>query len=123
MQGLTTHVLDTLHGKPAQGVRVELWQVLPDGQPLTKISAHTTSAEGRASMAETLPEHWYELRFFIGDYFAALEQATGQTPTAFLGIVPVRFQITDRTRHYHIPLVASPWSYTTYKGGMTPAAH
>lgn len=118
MKGLTTHVLDTLNGRPAAGVRVELWQVERDGTPINKIIESVTQEEGRCSLADELPVAWYELRFHIGDYFFS----HGRVNPEFLGIVPIRFFLADSLRHYHIPLVASPWSLASYKGGMTPTA-
>ena len=110
---LTTHVLDTAHGRPAAGVAVELARL--DGQR-TVLASVRTNADGRtdAPLLEgaALTPGVYELVFAIGDYFA--EEAAGAPP--FLGAVPIRFGIADAGAHHHVPLLASPWSYTTYRG-------
>jgi 5-hydroxyisourate hydrolase len=98
---LTTHVLDTAHGRPAAGVGVEL--TLPDG---TKRTA-ATNADGRAELMSELAAGEYEIVFAVGDYFGE---------RAFLDRVPVRFSVADPDAHYHVPLLVSPWSYSTYRG-------
>jgi 5-hydroxyisourate hydrolase len=97
---LSTHVLDTARGVPAAGVAIELRR----GDEL--ITA-TTDGDGRARLLEETPAGDYELTFAIGDYF-------GERP--FLDRVPVRFTIADPAAHYHVPLLVSPWSYSTYRG-------
>jgi len=97
---LSTHVLDTVRGRPAAGVAIELRR---DGEPLATV---VTDADGRAKLGE--PEAGeYELVFAVGDYF-------GERP--FLDRVPIRFRIADAAVHYHVPLLVSPWSYSTYRG-------
>ena len=98
---LSTHVLDTARGRPAAGVAIEL--TLPDG---TRRSA-VTDADGRAKVADELTAGEHELVFAVGDYFGE---------RAFLDRVPVRFTIADPQAHYHVPLLVSPWSYSTYRG-------
>ena len=98
---LSTHVLDTAHGRPASGVAIEL--TLPDGGTRTG----ETDADGRARLLDDTPAGDYELVFAVGDYF-------GERP--FLDRVPVRFTIADPDAHYHVPLLVSPWSYSTYRG-------
>jgi 5-hydroxyisourate hydrolase len=98
---LTTHVLDTAHGRPAAGVEIELRR----GDDL--LTSATTGGDGRAKLLERLEAGEYELTFAVGDYF-------GQR--AFLDRVPVRFTVTDPGAHYHVPLLVSPWSYSTYRG-------
>jgi 5-hydroxyisourate hydrolase len=102
---LTTHVLDVANGRPAAGVAVELWR---DGE---RVSAQTTNADGRCDaplVAEgALQEGEYELRFAVGAYFGE---------AAFLDVVPVRFTVGDAAQKYHVPLLVSPWSYSTYRG-------
>ena len=98
---LTTHVLDTAHGRPAEGVAIEL--TLPDGTKRTTV----TNADGRAALADDTAAGEYELVFAVGDYFGE---------RAFLDRVPVRFTIADPGAHYHVPLLVSPWSYSTYRG-------
>jgi 5-hydroxyisourate hydrolase len=97
---LSTHVLDTMRGRPAAGVTIELRR----GDEL--ITA-TTDEDGRARLLDETPSGEYELTFAVGDYFGE---------RAFLDRVPVRFSIADPGAHYHVPLLVSPWSYTTYRG-------
>jgi 5-hydroxyisourate hydrolase len=97
---LSTHILDTAHGRPAAGVAIEL--ICPDGTRRSVV----TNADGRAALGDTTTgEH--ELVFAVGDYFGE---------RAFLDHVPVRFTIADADAHYHVPLLVSPWSYSTYRG-------
>ena len=98
---LSTHVLDTAHGRPAAGVAIEL--TLPDG---TRRTAQT-DADGRVRLADDTAAGEYELVFAVGDYFG---------DAAFLDRVPVRFTISDPDAHYHVPLLVSPWAYSTYRG-------
>jgi 5-hydroxyisourate hydrolase len=96
---LSTHVLDTARGIPAAGVAIELRY---GGERLTA----TTDADGRARLLDDTPAGEYELTFAVGDYFGE---------RAFLDRVPVRFTISGDA-HYHVPLLVSPWSYSTYRG-------
>jgi 5-hydroxyisourate hydrolase len=102
VSGLTTHVLDTVRGRPAAGVAIELRD--PD-QLVTDV---VTDADGRAVVLAQLRAGTYELRFAIGAYF--------DEDPPFLDVVPVRFTVTDPSAHHHVPLLCSPWSYTTYRG-------
>lgn len=117
MAGLTTHVLDTTRGRPAAGVEIELYELFPDGG--RTLAAHvTTNADGRTD-APLIPAPAarvgrFELVFHIGDYFRA--QGGALADPAFLDLVPIRFSIADPKAHYHVPLVATPWSYSTYRG-------
>lgn len=123
MRGLTSHVLDTLHGAPARGVAVRLLRLGdPDVtgwcQTAHLIASAVTNHEGRCQLATELDAGDYELRFDIGAYFSALpSQPDMYSADEFLTVVPVRFHHADPARHMHIPLVASPWSYATYRGG------
>ncbi len=113
---LSTHVLDTMHGKPAAGVKGELWLLTKTSQKVF-LKAFTTNADGRTDepllSGELMQAGIYELRFFIAEYFASQEvSAAGQ----FLDEVPVRFVISDATAKYHVPLLVTPWSYSTYRG-------
>jgi 5-hydroxyisourate hydrolase len=112
---LSTHVLDTAHGCPAHGIKIELWRL--DGTR-TLLKTVFTNADGRTDApllaAEELRAGQYELVFFVGDYFAAKTPA-GST-NRFLDTVPVRFGIADATASYHVPLLCSPWAYSTYRG-------
>lgn len=115
---LTTHVLDTAHGCPAAGMVVELWSV--DGQSGQKTLLKTTSTnqDGRTDVPlltdGALKVGIYELVFRVGDYFQQRSVATPDLP--FLDRVPIQFGIADADTHYHVPLLTSPWSYSTYRG-------
>jgi len=102
VSGLTTHVLDTVRGRPAAGVSVEL------RDPDKPIATVVTDADGRAVVVEELRAGPYELRFAVGAYFGEEEP--------FLDVVPVRFRVSDPAAHHHVPLLCTPWSYTTYRG-------
>jgi 5-hydroxyisourate hydrolase len=113
---LTTHVLDTAHGCPASGMKIELW--LLDGPEPFLVTTARTNANGRTDAPllaadETKGGH-YEIVFFVGDYFAAKSQSLPKV--RFLDKVPVRFSLTDGEASYHVPLLCSPWSYSTYRG-------
>ena len=115
MGKLTTHVLDTMHGKPAAGVKIELYSLSGERALIKSI---LTNMDGRCDEpvlenSEMVQGEW-ELIFYIGEYFAGLNIESGKT--AFLNDVPVRFGIDDVEQHYHVPLLVSPWSYTTYRG-------
>lgn len=115
MGRLTTHVLDTAHGRPAAGLRIALYRLGAAGETL--LAEATTSADGRTDgplLSGDLEPGVYELRFAVGAYFAASGLAL--PAPAFLDIVPVRFGIADPAGHYHVPLLASPWAYSTYRG-------
>ena len=109
---LTTHVLDLTTGRPAAGMRVELWN--HDGKD-TLLKAVTTNADGRvdepllASSAMIVGS--YELLFFVKDYFV-----THLEDSPFLDRVPIRFAIADARASYHVPLLVTPWAYSTYRG-------
>lgn len=113
---LTTHVLDTARGLPAPGLRIALYKV--SGNSHRKIGEAVTNADGRTD-APILPEGkfapgTYELVFFAGDYLRATGQA-GEEPL-FLDQVPIRFGMSDPQAHYHVPLLLSPYGYSTYRG-------
>jgi 2-oxo-4-hydroxy-4-carboxy-5-ureidoimidazoline decarboxylase len=114
---LSTHVLDTYHGRPAAGVEIELVELSCSGAE-RRIIASRTNADGRTErpliQERPLPIGRYELRFDIGDYFA--RHAVRLAAPPFLERVPVRFAIAEPEGHYHVPLLATPWSYTTYRG-------
>lgn len=114
---LSTHVLDTHAGRPAAGLAVELIELSRLGVSRL-IAKATTNADGRTDAplihGRPLPIGRYELRFAVGDYFAAQKVPLGPRP--FLDIVPVRFGIAEPEGHLHIPLLVTPWSYTTYRG-------
>ncbi len=109
---LTTHVLDLTNGRPAAGMRIELWNL--DGKP-HQLKAVVTNLDGRtdepllASVGMTVGT--YELLFFVKDYFV-----THHKDSPFLDRVPVRFAIADAKAAYHVPLLVTPWAYQTYRG-------
>jgi 5-hydroxyisourate hydrolase len=115
MAGLSTHILDTHGGKPGNGVAVTLKRLHPDGSRDTLIETQTNE-DGRAALmaaADTRPGI-YEIDFAIGAYFRS--RGVELADPAFLDLVTVRFGISDVARHYHVPLLASPYGYTTYRG-------
>jgi len=118
MGRLTTHVLDTAHGHPAAGLAMELWRVDRDGGGRRLLKEVRTNADGRTDAPllhdDELEAGIYELVFAVGDYFAARGTPTPSPP--FLDRVPVRFGIADPAGHYHVPLLVSPWAYSTYRG-------
>lgn len=113
---LSTHVLDTAHGCPASGMKIELWSL--DGEDRTLVTTAKTNADGRTDQpllaADEMKAGQYEIVFFIGDYFSAKSAALPKI--RFLDHVPVRFSIADAAAGYHVPLLCSPWSYSTYRG-------
>ena len=114
---LTTHVLDTARGRPAAGVRIDLSSIDADGRAHLLTTA-TTNADGRTEAplleGDALAPGRYEIAFHVGAYFRRAGSPVSDPP--FLDIVPVRFAIAEARGHYHVPLLVSPWSYTTYRG-------
>ena len=116
MGKLTTHVLDTARGCPAEGIRLELWG-LSESDQKTLLKTTVTNADGRTDnplLTEDLAIGIYELVFILGDYFASYPEKLPNP--SFLNRVPIQFGIADTTMHYHVPLLVSPWSYSTYRG-------
>jgi 2-oxo-4-hydroxy-4-carboxy-5-ureidoimidazoline decarboxylase len=113
---LSTHVLDTVRGGGAAGVAVELYEIAAGDTRL--VTRTLTNADGRTDRPliaqQPIPIAAYELRFGIGDYFA--RQGTPAADPPFLGVVPIRFAVAEPEAHYHVPLLAAPWSYSTYRG-------
>jgi 5-hydroxyisourate hydrolase len=113
---LSTHVLDTANGCPAHGMKIELWSLAENERELLKTVF--TNADGRTDSALLSPEEMkagkYELIFFAGDYFS--QKSSGIPKIPFLDKIPVRFGIADTAASYHVPLLCSPWSYSTYRG-------
>jgi 5-hydroxyisourate hydrolase len=113
MGRLTTHVLDTAQGRPGAGIRLELFRL--DGEAGTLLATATTNRDGRTEKAlaegDALRGGTYQLVFHIGEYF----RAQG-LKSPFLDLVPIRFSIADAGQHYHVPLLCTPWSYSTYRG-------
>jgi 5-hydroxyisourate hydrolase len=114
---LTTHVLDTARGKPAAGLRIELFSIEPGGGRRL-LRAALTNADGRIDgpliEGEAFRAGTFEIDFHAGDYFRAVGN-TLETP-AFLDVVPIRFGVADPGAHLHVPLLVSPYGYSTYRG-------
>ncbi|WP_430912357.1 2-oxo-4-hydroxy-4-carboxy-5-ureidoimidazoline decarboxylase [Methylobacterium sp. sgz302541] len=114
---ISTHVLDTVSGRPAAGVEVELAEFVSSTESVV-VARAVTNADGRTDApligGRPVPIATYELRFSIGDHY---RRAGFELPDpAFLDVVPLRFGVGDPEGHYHVPLVATPWSYQTYRG-------
>jgi 2-oxo-4-hydroxy-4-carboxy-5-ureidoimidazoline decarboxylase len=113
---LSTHVLDTHAGRPAVGLAIALYEQA--GERWHRIATAMTNADGRTDQVliggRPLPIGWYELRFAVGDHFRKRGIAAGDPP--FLDVVPLRFSIAEPEGHYHVPLLCTPWSYSTYRG-------
>ena len=109
MGRLTTHVLDTASGRPGAGIKVELYRL--EGGAATLVASAVTNADGRTDQpmleGAAFASATYQLAFHVGAYFKK---------QGFYDIVPVRFHVADAGVHYHVPLLCSPWSYTTYRG-------
>jgi 5-hydroxyisourate hydrolase len=116
MARLSTHVLDTSSGRPAAGLRIELHRLDQDGPP-RHLKTVTTNADGRTDepllVGEAVAAGTYRLTFHVGEYFA---NAGSPDACRFLREVPVVFGIDDPAGSYHVPLLVSPWSYSTYRG-------
>lgn len=116
MGQLTTHVLDTAQGIPAAGIEVTLLKVVGD-EALELVTTHT-NADGRTDAplleGEEFTTGTYELAFDVAPYFERQPLETSDPP--FLDIVTVRFTIADADQHLHVPLLVSPWAYSTYRG-------
>ncbi|PSB26406.1 hydroxyisourate hydrolase [filamentous cyanobacterium Phorm 46] len=115
---LTTHVLDTARGCPASNMSIALQAIDPNSGAKTLLKTVTTNADGRTAaplLSESeLKPGVYELVFFVGEYFAKSAENLPDPP--FLNSVPIQFGIADPSLHYHVPLLVSPWSYSTYRG-------
>jgi 5-hydroxyisourate hydrolase len=116
MGKLSTHVLDTAQGKPGAGVKVELYAV--DGAHRTLVKQDATNQDGRCNAplleGDQLRVGQYELVFAAGDYFAA--QGVALPSPRFIDRVTIAFGVADASQNYHVPLVVTPWSYSTYRG-------
>jgi len=114
MGRLTTHILDTAHGRPGAGIRVKLFALQGERH---LVASAVTNDDGRTEEpllnTETFRAGSYELEFAVGDYFATSGIEVCEPP--FLGDIVIRFAVQDG-EHYHVPLLVSPWSYSTYRG-------
>ena len=115
MAGLSTHVLDTSKGKPAAELKIELYKILDAEKKLIK--SVLTNEDGRIDgpllSTENLEEIHYELVFFAGDY---LKKQNSDLKHVFLDKIPIRFFVNNKSEHYHVPLLLSPFGYSTYRG-------
>ena len=118
MSKLSTHVLDTANGRPAAGMKIDF--VRNPGASEQLVKSVVTNSDGRTDelllTADQMVAGEYELRFDVGSYFASGGGGESDGGLAFLNIVPVRFTITDPGQGYHVPLVCSQWSFSTYRG-------
>jgi 5-hydroxyisourate hydrolase len=116
MAKLTTHVLDIQHGKPGEGVHIELYAIAAEGRTLLKTAV--TNADGRCAAplleGAEMQAGMYELVFAAGDYFAA--RGVALPAPRFIDRVSIAFGIAEPQQNYHVPLVVSPWAYSTYRG-------
>ncbi|WP_137130424.1 hydroxyisourate hydrolase [Rhizobium sp. FY34] len=117
MTGLTTHVLDTALGTPAEGLRIDLYRL--EGDTRAHLKTVTTNADGRVDggpilIGEIFKAGTYELVFHAGDYLRTSGARLAEP--AFLDVIPIRFGIADEAGHYHVPLLISPYGYSTYRG-------
>jgi 5-hydroxyisourate hydrolase len=115
--GLSTHVLDTMHGKPAQGMVVTLYEMQHDTPVMIRrveLNASGRNQEGALLDASQLQCMRYRLVFEVADYFRASGVELPQPP--FFDVVTVDFGVAHKDANYHIPLLVSPWSYSTYRG-------
>lgn len=116
MSKLTTHVLDNSRGTPGAGIVIQLFEVVDNRRQL--LLSTKTNADGRCDAPLLSGDNFktgiYELDFHAGDYFRALGADLPQPP--FIDVVTLRFGIADATAHYHVPLLVTPWAYSTYRG-------
>ncbi len=116
MGRLTTHILDTMHGRPAAGVAIRLLRIAADRRE--RLVAVRSNADGRVDAplldGSAFVAGAYELEFAIGDYFAAAGVMLPEP--RFLDVVTIRFGIAEPDAHYHVPLLVSPYGYSTYRG-------
>lgn len=116
MGRLTTHVLDTALGCPGNGIRIELYRL--DGDSRHKLTEVVTNHDGRCDSpileGDDFTKGEYELVFHAGDYLRA--QGFKADEPRFLDVIPLRFGVSDAGEHYHVPLLVSPYSYSTYRG-------
>ncbi|ATU92429.1 hydroxyisourate hydrolase [Phyllobacterium zundukense] len=116
MGKLSTHVLDTAAGRPASGMALTLHRINENGRELLKTVV--TNADGRTDNPLLSPDEMkvgrYELTFFVEEYFK--HKLVALDKPAFLDEVPIRFAISDVEANYHVPLLVTPWSYSTYRG-------
>lgn len=117
MGKLSTHILDTANGRPAAAIRLELYRLAHDGSR-ELLKRAVTNLDGRTDepllSSEEMEVGEYELQFHTAEYFEGRSAELANPP--FLDVVPIRFAIADADANYHVPLLVSPWSYSTYRG-------
>jgi 5-hydroxyisourate hydrolase len=118
MAGISTHVLDNYIGRPGVGMRIDFSVRQPDGS-WKFVKTMTTNTDGRTNGPVLAPADAavgeYELAFHVGDYYAPRGTSIGD-PQVLDSVVPLRFAIFDPKQHYHVPLLCTPWSCSTYRG-------
>ena len=114
MTKLTTHCLDAFSGRPAKGVKVDVYFVSGKREKLNSIVLNNNGRSEKPLIeGANFKEGQYELVFFVGDYF---KKITDLPATPFLNEIIIKFGVSDPTEHYHVPLLFTPWSYSTYRG-------
>ncbi|WP_245994090.1 hydroxyisourate hydrolase [Tengunoibacter tsumagoiensis] len=115
---LTTHVLDLTHGLPADQMQIQVWYLDNPGGERTLLKTVRTGPNGRPDTPlladDEMKAGTYELLFSVGEYFSTQAVTTSLPP--FLDLVPIRCGLADSSVHYHVPLLVSPWAYSTYRG-------
>lgn len=115
MGKLTTHILDVRNGKPAAGVAITLYKIT--GTTMNIVGQFISNKDGRTDQplleGDAFEGGEYQLEFDVQQYFSG---QCGEMMPAFLNTIPIRFGVSDATDHYHVPLVCSPWTYSTYRG-------
>lgn len=118
MGRLSTHVLDTTRGRPGAGIAVAVYRIEDSRRQL--LHEVTTNSDGRCDAplleGDALTKGVYELEFSVGPYFEALESPSVKKDIRFLDDVVIRFGVPDADEHYHVPLLITPFSYSTYRG-------
>ena len=116
MASLTTHILDTANGAPAADVNIQIVKI--NGEKRITLRTLKTNSDGRTDSPVLTGDQFipgvYEMIFNVGDYFR--NRSTNPDSSMFLDLIPVRFTITSEDDHYHVPLLVTPWSYSTYRG-------
>ena len=114
MTKLTTHCLDTFSGKPAKGIKVDVYALSSKREKINSVTLDNNGRSDKPLIEGTnFREGQYELIFFVGDYF---KNITSLPKIPFLNEVVIRFGISNSKEHYHVPLLVTPWSYSTYRG-------
>ena len=114
MTKLTTHCLDTFSGRPAQGIKVDVYSVSGKREKLNSIVLNNNGRSEKPLVeGANFKEGQYELVFFVGDYF---KKITDLPTTPFLNEIVIKFGVSNPKEHYHVPLLVTPWSYSTYRG-------